>query len=487
MKWFEKGRLWESRDEAKDKLREGYTVGADGALVPPDGTAGRGRGWRPGGEHKDPREKYQLAKKAKWQKFKQMVRARPGHGPKPGDGADAPPEEAPIDEAPIDAGFEDPAFDEAAFKDVTSEYSGRRLVARVRGAGATGDLATPHGPRPTGADAPSPKVTRPRPSGRGAATARSPRGATSQAAATAVAPGLDGSPAPMRGGRSPNGRPGRMRAGPSPNGSRGRMRVAPSPIGPRGPMRAVRNPRGATNRVATGPVARAQAGTGRGPTGPSRRGATSRAAAIVAGPSRHGIAARSPNGRDPGPTRADPNRNGVTGPHPRDAPATMRPATRSLGAIVPSPRGATARSPPGATSRAAAIGAGPSRRGIAARSPNGRARGPKRADRSRNGATGPHRRDEPATTHPAARSPGAIGPSRRGATARNRRGATSRAAAIAAAPSQRGRPGPTSRGSKPESKGPRPEGRGPKPEWKKPGSGAGGNRPYSGPPKRNRS
>ncbi len=87
MKWFEKGRLWESREEAKDKLSEGYTVGPDGALVPPpEGFERRTKSWRPGGEHRDPREKYQLAKKAKWQKFKQMVRARPGHGKKDEEG-----------------------------------------------------------------------------------------------------------------------------------------------------------------------------------------------------------------------------------------------------------------------------------------------------------------------------------------------------------------------------------------------------------------
>ena len=124
MKWFQRGRLWESKDEAKDKLDQGYTVGPDGALMPPDATAGRGKGWRPGGEHKDPREKYQLAKKAKWQKFKQMVRSRPGHGAKPGEGGDTP-----VDDAPIEAGFEDPAFDNAAFgggefEDVTAQYLG---------------------------------------------------------------------------------------------------------------------------------------------------------------------------------------------------------------------------------------------------------------------------------------------------------------------------------------------------------------------------
>ena len=36
----------------------------------------RDRSWRPGGEHRDPRQKYKDAKKAKWTRFKQTVRKR---------------------------------------------------------------------------------------------------------------------------------------------------------------------------------------------------------------------------------------------------------------------------------------------------------------------------------------------------------------------------------------------------------------------------
>ena len=38
--------------------------------------ARRGKNWRPGGEHKDPRQKYKDAKKAKWTRFKKAIRTR---------------------------------------------------------------------------------------------------------------------------------------------------------------------------------------------------------------------------------------------------------------------------------------------------------------------------------------------------------------------------------------------------------------------------
>ncbi len=62
MKWFERGQLWESRDAA----REAGEAGGER----------RDRTWRPGGEHRDPRQPYKDAKKAKWQRFKQGIRAR---------------------------------------------------------------------------------------------------------------------------------------------------------------------------------------------------------------------------------------------------------------------------------------------------------------------------------------------------------------------------------------------------------------------------
>jgi len=52
MKWFARGRVWDSPDEART-ARQGEEAAARDALAKE-----RGRGWRPGGEHKDPREKF---------------------------------------------------------------------------------------------------------------------------------------------------------------------------------------------------------------------------------------------------------------------------------------------------------------------------------------------------------------------------------------------------------------------------------------------
>jgi hypothetical protein len=51
LKWFARGRLWSSPEEARDAPRASAT--------------GRGRDWRPGGDHRDPHQKFKDAKKAR--------------------------------------------------------------------------------------------------------------------------------------------------------------------------------------------------------------------------------------------------------------------------------------------------------------------------------------------------------------------------------------------------------------------------------------
>ena len=97
LRWFERGQLFESRDAAREAgggrgerrwegprpERRDEGRGSVGFSQRPERPDDRGdrepprdRKWRPGGEHRDPRQKYKDAKKAKWQRYKQQLRAR---------------------------------------------------------------------------------------------------------------------------------------------------------------------------------------------------------------------------------------------------------------------------------------------------------------------------------------------------------------------------------------------------------------------------
>jgi hypothetical protein len=96
LKWFERGQLFDTRDAARQQgygqgerrwegprpdrddpghRRDGDT-GGRGSRPADRGEGGRDKNWRPGGEHRDPRQKYKDAKKAKWDRFKQTLRTR---------------------------------------------------------------------------------------------------------------------------------------------------------------------------------------------------------------------------------------------------------------------------------------------------------------------------------------------------------------------------------------------------------------------------
>lgn len=108
MKWFERGQLFDSRDAAKDA---GFGRGErrwegprpererdDARSTREPGERGarsrderpRDKNWRPGGEHRDPRQKYRDAKKAKWNRFKQGIRDR--HARRQGESDEFPPQ-----------------------------------------------------------------------------------------------------------------------------------------------------------------------------------------------------------------------------------------------------------------------------------------------------------------------------------------------------------------------------------------------------------
>jgi hypothetical protein len=64
MKWFARGRLWESRDEEQAAWRAKKSATRDrGARHQKmDGRERRGKDWRPGGQHRDPRARFQAGK-----------------------------------------------------------------------------------------------------------------------------------------------------------------------------------------------------------------------------------------------------------------------------------------------------------------------------------------------------------------------------------------------------------------------------------------
>ena len=61
LKWFARGKLWDSPEHARLDTEERRRANASPG---PRAQGARGREWRPGGEHRDPRQKYKDAKKA---------------------------------------------------------------------------------------------------------------------------------------------------------------------------------------------------------------------------------------------------------------------------------------------------------------------------------------------------------------------------------------------------------------------------------------
>lgn len=76
LKWFERGRFWDSKEAAAAQARA--------RRRPPD----RGPDWRPGGNHADPRARYKLTRDQKRARFKRNL-VRKGSGAKPDEVSDS--------------------------------------------------------------------------------------------------------------------------------------------------------------------------------------------------------------------------------------------------------------------------------------------------------------------------------------------------------------------------------------------------------------
>ena len=92
MKWFARGKLWDSPESARSANRR-----VEGPSSRPS-TPPRGREWRPGGEHRDPRQKYRDAKTARNVEQRKRKFQRKRQFERPG--------ETRIDRRPIEKGFE---------------------------------------------------------------------------------------------------------------------------------------------------------------------------------------------------------------------------------------------------------------------------------------------------------------------------------------------------------------------------------------------
>jgi hypothetical protein len=80
MKYFARGRLWNSPEEARQA--------AEAARRRRGPTTRRGEDWRPGGEHRDPRQRFTDARKARNLEHRRQRAERRGKGTKgkpPGD------------------------------------------------------------------------------------------------------------------------------------------------------------------------------------------------------------------------------------------------------------------------------------------------------------------------------------------------------------------------------------------------------------------
>src|SRR5687768_11987171 len=71
MKYFARGKLWESADEARRALVRPAPGARRSRSGPHDGD-NRGREWRPGGDHRDPRQPFKDAKKERNQDRRQQ-------------------------------------------------------------------------------------------------------------------------------------------------------------------------------------------------------------------------------------------------------------------------------------------------------------------------------------------------------------------------------------------------------------------------------
>ncbi len=78
LRWFARGRLWETQEDERAAML------ARRSARTPSGDR-RPRDWRPGGEHKDPRDRFNIPRDEKRRRFAQKLRRDRASGPETGE------------------------------------------------------------------------------------------------------------------------------------------------------------------------------------------------------------------------------------------------------------------------------------------------------------------------------------------------------------------------------------------------------------------
>lgn len=101
LRWFERGRVWESPDAAQAAMKLAATAAREKRpRREPGAEPRRGRDWRPGGEHKDPRARFELTRDQKRAKFKRNLIAGSGEAGSPSGPSERSEQSAPSERAP---------------------------------------------------------------------------------------------------------------------------------------------------------------------------------------------------------------------------------------------------------------------------------------------------------------------------------------------------------------------------------------------------
>jgi hypothetical protein len=151
MKWFARGRLWESQDEER---AEAFARRRAPAPREP-----RPRDWRPGGEHRDPRDRFKVPRDEKRRRFAEKLRRDERPAPSEGPARERPPREGPPREDRRPAFSRPPRTDRPGS---VGRPAGAHGHGSRPGGGGRGPGSRPPGGRPPGARPPGARPTGPR-------------------------------------------------------------------------------------------------------------------------------------------------------------------------------------------------------------------------------------------------------------------------------------------------------------------------------------